>query len=388
MDLCLVVDHACNLRCSYCYTGEKFRKPMSLQTAERAIELALAQSPTSLELSFFGGEPLLHLELLQAATRYAQERLATSSTPVPLTVVLNTNAVLVDERVKEWVRALPHVAAFVSLDGPAAVHDRFRKDAAGKGSHDAVVAGLGRLRVAGVKVAPVAVVNPETVDSLGDVVRALLATGCERLTLTPNFRAAWDEASLERCARGMLQAAEVWMEHLRAGGRQLLEPLTGKILAHLHGGTPCPARCQLAGREVAVAPSGNLYPCAQIVGEDSDASLLIGHVNSGFDRQAIARLQQSKERVDTTCGDCALRSRCDSHCGCRHVALTGEMGRITGVLCEYEALLVEAADHVGNTLHAEGNETFRALFYEQRWRPATGAVLVPLRLSRDQSPQV
>lgn len=76
MELCLVVEHACNLRCSYCYSGCKTSKPMSRQTAERAIELAIARDPRELRLSFFGGEPLLNLDLVEHATAYAKRRLA------------------------------------------------------------------------------------------------------------------------------------------------------------------------------------------------------------------------------------------------------------------------------------------------------------------------
>ncbi len=92
---------------------------MSLDTARRAIDLALSRQPSTLELSFFGGEPLLQLELLRDATAYAQLRLAERSSRVPLLVVLNTNAMLVDQSVLDWLRMLPRVAAYVSVDGPA-----------------------------------------------------------------------------------------------------------------------------------------------------------------------------------------------------------------------------------------------------------------------------
>jgi len=196
---------------------------------------------------------------------------------------------------------------------------------------------------------------PPTVHRLGDVVRELLGLNCDRIILSPNYRATWDEQQLAAAAGGLREAS---------------------------GGSACTARCQLAGREFAVAPSGNLYTCAQIVGEDRNPDLIIGHVERGFDADAIALLQQSKERVDDICVDCALRSRCDSHCGCKHVALTGEMGKITGVLCEIEEQFITAADHVGDTLHAEACDAFLHLFYRQRWEPAQGAELISLRRSR------
>ena len=40
MELTLFVDHQCNLRCKYCYNGEKFPRRMSLETMHKAVDLA------------------------------------------------------------------------------------------------------------------------------------------------------------------------------------------------------------------------------------------------------------------------------------------------------------------------------------------------------------
>ena len=57
--LVLMVTHACNLRCSYCYTGDKFNRKMPPLVGQRAISRALASTRAggTLELGFFGGEP-------------------------------------------------------------------------------------------------------------------------------------------------------------------------------------------------------------------------------------------------------------------------------------------------------------------------------------------
>lgn len=72
--LTLVVTQACNLRCSYCYTGRKFRRQMSDQTARRSIDAAFASlhDGGTLELGFFGGEPLLQAAAIRRWIDYAQ----------------------------------------------------------------------------------------------------------------------------------------------------------------------------------------------------------------------------------------------------------------------------------------------------------------------------
>ena len=46
VEVSLVVTHACNLRCTYCYTGDKKRVTMDGKVAAAALELAFDQPPS------------------------------------------------------------------------------------------------------------------------------------------------------------------------------------------------------------------------------------------------------------------------------------------------------------------------------------------------------
>jgi uncharacterized protein len=87
--------------------------------------------------------------------------------------------------------------------------------------------------------------------------------------------------------------------------------------------------------------------------------------------------------VEETCAPCALRERCQSHCGCRHVALTGELGRINQALCEIEESFILAADEVARLLVAEGCPAFLDTYYRKRYLPAAGSTLTRLRRPSD-----
>jgi uncharacterized protein len=251
-------------------------------------------------------------------------------------------------------------------------------------------AGLGRalrkLRGTSVAFRLVAVVRPDTAPRLGEVVRTLLDLQPAQATLTPDFRAPWTEESVAGLRTGLHDAGKVWMEAFRGGRALPLEPLRGKILTHLKEGIPCPERCTLAGRAFAVAPTGRLYPCAQMIGEDDDGDLVIGTLDSGFDEKRLAELQKAKDRVEETCAPCALRERCQSHCGCRHVALTGELGRINQALCEIEESFILAADEVARVLIAERCPAFLETYYCKQYRPAAGSVLTRLRRPGEPRP--
>lgn len=379
MELTLSLSHACNLRCSYCYTGQKFARSMSRTTAERAIELALDRDPNGLVLSFFGGEPLLEFELIKHTAEYARQRLDALSPSAPFRLQLNTNATLVDAEVEAFVREHLPLTAFVSLDGPEAIHDRHRLDVRGQGSHASVRRGLEGLQRAGARVALLAVVNPNTASSLDDVVDELLGVSADRIHLAINLRATWDDTALADLGAGLARAAARWGEAFRAGKRAIVEPLVTKILSHLHAAIPCGSRCQLAAEELVVAPSGRIYPCGELVAQDDDTRHVIGHVDTGLDWPKLEQLRQARGRVEAICEGCGIRERCSSACGCKHVALTGNLGAVNATLCDTEAAFIEAADRLAEELYAESCDAFIEMFYRQRWAASSAQTLVKLR---------
>jgi uncharacterized protein len=211
----------------------------------------------------------------------------------------------------------------------------------------------------------------------------MLGHGAGRLHLSANYAADWTDESIAGLRLGLHEVGEAWMEEFRAGRPFSLEPLHSKILSHLKGGMPCPPRCLLGGCEWCVSPAGHIYPCAQMVNEDRRIDLVIGHVDRGIDLDGLLRLRRLKDRVETTCAECELRDRCQSHCGCRHIALSGELGVITATLCEIESAVIEEADRVAETLFAESCDAFLEYYYRRDWYAVPGGELSELRRARD-----
>lgn len=379
MELTLFVDHQCNLRCTYCYNGDKFSRRMSADVMRQAVRLGLDSARDILEVSFFGGEPLLHTGFIDETVETVEREVRQRASGLRVAFVMNTNATLIDDAALRLMRPPRSFIVNVSIDGPPEVHDRVRLTTGGKGTFDAVVGGVGRLKEAGIPFQILAVVTPESARMLGRTVETLLGLGPRKAQLSVDYRARWTEEGIAELAAGLRDAGDAWMSVFRAGTAIPLNPMHGKILAYLHGGMPCPSRCLLGNGELTVTPQGRLYPCAQMVGEDSDTTLVIGDVAGGVDPSLVARLMAAKDRIDETCGGCALRDRCQSHCGCRHVALSGELGKVTAALCETESAFIVEADRIAEVLFAEKCPAFMSYYYERSWAPTAGSRLVTLR---------
>ena len=103
--------------------------------------------------------------------------------------------------------------------------------------------------------------------------------------------------------------------------------------AELSGLPATGARCGFGDGELAVAPSGNLYPCERLIGADSPNHplRLPGHALDGqpdFTPHAAAPGKQA-----VACRSCAVAGMCNAHCRCANFVRTGDLRRPDGLLC-------------------------------------------------------
>lgn len=101
----LIITHACNLNCSYCYESHKSNKRMEPELAKEVIlsEIALVETSNKfqkLEIHFIGGEPFMNFPLMKDIVEWLEDIKPT----VPVICSCSTNGTLVDESNKEWLR--------------------------------------------------------------------------------------------------------------------------------------------------------------------------------------------------------------------------------------------------------------------------------------------
>ena len=158
----------CNIQCTYCYwfrDADVYKKPAVLtieaedgfcrRLEEHINEFGLDQ----FTIVFHGGEPLLfpkhRFVTLQKKLAAIEER-----TGCAVARGVCTNAMLIDE---EWADILNEhaVDVSVSLDGPPDIHDKYRIDFKGHGTHADTIRGLKLLRAKGMQPGMIVVCNPK-----------------------------------------------------------------------------------------------------------------------------------------------------------------------------------------------------------------------------------
>ena len=139
----------CNLHCEYCFYACKCllypdgHRRMSETTLRQMVASYFSRPQAEYTFAWQGGEPtLMGLDFYKKAVQIQNELKPPSSM---VQNVLQTNGTLLND---EWAKFLHdnHFLVGVSLDGPAAIHDRYRRTTDGRGSQTAVVNGLKRLK--------------------------------------------------------------------------------------------------------------------------------------------------------------------------------------------------------------------------------------------------
>ena len=390
MQVTLCLTHDCTLRCPYCYAGEKRRKAMPWETAKAAIDRTIAWQlahypEKDYVLGFFGGEPLLEWDLLQRADAYAEDTARAAGLRFGRTVT--TNLTLLDREKADWLRARRYKIG-LSIDGSPAMHDANRVFPDGRGSHAACMAALPLVEdFPAPRPEIICVVTPATAPLLAEGVRYLHARTALPIAVNPDFTAAWDDASRAALRRSYEILADDVLSSWRAAAQpanpptcepanlQTFEPSNGAAASPLHltwfdgklkalriGGYRACDKCDPVRRELAVAPSGNLYPCPNLVGNDDKEDLRLGTAQAGFDPAAVARALARRGNHDPACRDCPAAARCVNWCCCANWFSTGRTDRVGSFGCFHEKLSIELADRVAETLLAERNEPFAAWF--------------------------
>ena len=101
----LMITHACNLNCSYCYEPYKQNACMDITLAKdiisREAEFVNESSDfNELEIDFMGGEPFMNFPLIKEVVEWLEK----GSISVPWVSFITTNGTLLNEEIKNWLR--------------------------------------------------------------------------------------------------------------------------------------------------------------------------------------------------------------------------------------------------------------------------------------------
>ncbi len=349
--LCLHICHDCNLRCKYCFADEgayhNVREMMSWETAKAAIDFLLKNSGSRkvLEVDFFGGEPLMNLNVVKKTVYYAKEEAAKLGKRFLFTTTTN-GLLLDDDSINFFNEEMENVV--LSLDGRREIHDEVRKTVNGKGSFDAVIDKIKKfVRSRGDKHYYVrGTFTAKNLDFSKDVL-FLADEGFDSLSVEPVVTDIPDlqikEEHLPVIEKEYEALCEAYLERERRG--------EGFNFFHfnvdLEGG-PCLQKrvsaCGAGNEYFSVVPNGDIYPCHQFAGDNKwkMGSVYEGIVNTEIREQFASSCLFTRKK----CGDCFAKFICSGGCNANNYHYNGDINEPYEMTCAMMKKRIECAMHI------------------------------------------
>ncbi|MDE7192156.1 MAG: thioether cross-link-forming SCIFF peptide maturase [Clostridia bacterium] len=338
--LCLHICNDCNLRCKYCFADEGTyhtteRAYMSEEVGKKAIDFLIAHSGkrNNLEVDFFGGEPLMNLDVVKAIVEYARSREKESEKSFNFT--MTTNCVLLNDKNIEWLNK-EMFNVVLSIDGRHDVHSAVRKAVNGKDCYDLIANNAIKFAKArGDKSYYVrGTFTAQNLDFADDVL-TLNDMGFDQISIEP---VVTDIADL-KITKEHLPA--ILKEYERLAENYIDRRKTDKWFNFFHfmidlEGGPCIVKrltgCGSGCEYLAITPTGGIYPCHQFA-ENKD--YYMGNVFDGdLDLSISDKFADNIVTNKPDCKDCMAKYYCSGGCVANNLNYAGDMGKPYDISCE------------------------------------------------------
>ena len=141
LNIIAVLNLDCNFSCTYCFEeGVKGNLYMSEATADRLLAFIkdkFRENQDALVIDFYGGEPLLSLDLIQSISQATKSFAESRNAVYSFTLV--TNGSLFTRKAAGKLVPLGLKSVKITLDGPAEIHNKYRPFKSGAGSFDRII---------------------------------------------------------------------------------------------------------------------------------------------------------------------------------------------------------------------------------------------------------
>lgn len=273
---------------------------MSESIQDNIVEFVKNSGKSRLNVTWFGGEPLLGISCIERLT----DMLIPAVTDYSASMI--TNGYLLSDRIIEKLNHLKISSIQITLDGCADVHDSRRCLKNGKKTFDTIISNITRVN----KIAPNVRINVRVnldktnINGFIDLYKYLKNLKCRNLAILPAFVNDSTETKSNPCVCNSSEQfsfiSKMFKQH-------------GIIVFPLY---PSPHRneCAVRGNSaIVIGPEGELYKCWQDVG---DKSRVYGNISGQISNEVILSeyLMMADPFDDEECRNCLLLPICSGGC--------------------------------------------------------------------------
>ena len=346
--MCLHIAHDCNLRCKYCFAGKGafggHRSLMSFEVGKKAIDFLIKNSKDSktLEVDFFGGEPLMNTDVVKMIVAYARK--VEKDTGKEFRFTLTTNAYDMDDDTMDFLnREMYNVV--ISIDGRESVHDFMRPTDTGGGSHEAILENAKKIIAKrGDKSYYIRGTFTHNNLDFAEDVKYIASQGFEQLSIEPvvadaKMSYALKPEDIEIIKAEYDELAKWYLDYRKDTFVNFFH-----FMINLEDG-PCLIKrlsgCGAGFEYVAVTPEGDIYPCHQYVGIDEMKMATVD--DETINRDMAEKFAANNVANKPECQKCWAQFWCGGGCGANAYKFNGDLNKPYEMECEMLKKRLECA---------------------------------------------
>lgn len=312
----LIVTEDCNFACEYCFETHR-QNYMEPETIKHAIDF-LFLSGKDVDITFFGGEPLLNIKALKAGLEHG--RYMSQKTKRRFNVGIITNGSIYTQEIDDLLRnhLKTHTLSIqLSVDGPEHVQNIYRKTAKKKDSFHLIEKNIPKFKslfkspeyqhlnihgVLGRKNLPFLFESYEYFKNVFKI---------PRIWFIPTHSESWEKEDVDLYKQELTKIYDDVLKDAKT--LNSLTPVHNfspldKCLGKPHF-TPSP--CGAGKSYISITPNGEIYPCHHFYFNDPKKETLLGNIYKGLDYDKKLPF----EIYDTKDLSCNLNNTCTAyHC--------------------------------------------------------------------------
>ncbi|EJO5346470.1 thioether cross-link-forming SCIFF peptide maturase [Clostridium botulinum] len=349
--LCLNIAHDCNLRCKYCFADEGEykgkRELMSSEVGKKAIDFVIEKSGPrkNIEVDLFGGEPLMAFSTIKEIVEYAKIQEKKHNKNIRFT--MTTNGTLLNKEIMEYLdKNMGNIV--LSIDGRKEVNDNVRVRVDGSGSYDSILPKIKKMVEMRDKTKQYyarGTFTRENLDFFEDVIH-MANNDFDEISIEPVVLPEEHPLSLrEEDLPKIFEQYDKLVEEMIKRHREGKEFKFYHFNIDLQGG-PCVYKrisgCGAGHEYVAIAPSGDVYPCHQFVGNED---FKMGNIIDSFKvKENIAKdFKKAHIYNKPECRECWARFYCSGGCQANNYNFNKDMNIPYSLGCTMQKKRIECS---------------------------------------------
>lgn len=316
-----VVTDDCNLRCKYCYiTHKKSDNKMSFDTAKAFIDRLLTTEEMryaeSVILEFIGGEPMMEAKLIDEIADYFKLRAfeLEHSWYWNYRISICTNGVNYSSPdVQKLINKNKNkMSVTISIDGNKEKHDLQRVFPDGSGSFDKVDKNID-LWLSQFRGSTKVTFASDDLPLLYDSIISLWNRGIKEVSSNVVFENVWKDGDDKILEKQLKKLADYVIDN-KLYDKGYYCSFFNETLGYPYGNEDMDRTYCGAGKMIALAPNGNIYPCIRYYGYslNNHKEWSVGDIHDGIDMEKVRPFVLSTNRLqsDSECLNCDVASGC------------------------------------------------------------------------------